>query len=142
MIQCVPVPALKAFEELMKVKETRLSKLDNLEYTELKMQNYLKSSNINSNQVKSLFKFRTRMATVAVNFPNMYVDLSCPLCKSSSDTQEHILQCSKLLDEVPELKSNSKVLYKHIFSNNIEKMKDTVLLLDLAMKKREEILTS
>ena len=80
------------------------------------------------------------MANVATNFSHSYVDLSCPLCKNSSDTQEHLLSCTTLKNEVTELKLNVKNSYKNIFSNNIEKMKSTITLLDLAMKKREELL--
>ena len=121
-------------------KEKSLSKLDNLEYEGFTMQDYLKSKELDINQIRSLFKYRTRMAKVATNFSHSYVDLSCPLCKSSSDTQEHLLSCSTLKNEVPELKLNLENSYKHIFGNNIKKMKKTITLLDLAMKKREELI--
>jgi len=45
-----------------------------------------------------------------------------------------------LKNEVTELKLNVQNSYKNIFGNNIEKMKTTITLLDLAMKKREELL--
>ena len=62
------------------------------------------------------------MAKVATNFSHLYVDLNCPLCKSLIDTQEHLLSCSTLKNEVTELKLNVKNSYKNIFGNNIEKM--------------------
>ena len=131
---------IKVFKDLMEKKEKSLSKLDNLEYKEFKVQNYLRSTELNVNQIKSLFRYRTRMTNVATNFSHSYADLSCPLCRSSSDTQEHLLSCSTLKNEVPDLKLLSKNLYKDIFSNNISKMKKAIILLDIAMKKREELL--
>ena len=112
---------LKVFKDLMIKKEKSLSKLDNLEYEGFTMQDYLKSRELDINQIRSLFKYRPRMAKVATNFSHSYVDLSCPLCKSSSDTQEHLLSCSTLKNEVPELKLNLENSYKHIFDNNIKK---------------------
>ena len=49
----------------MKESHTRI---DNLEYSELLMQNYLKDVKIKVKEAKSLFKFRTRMAKFWGNF--------------------------------------------------------------------------
>jgi len=58
---------LKVFKDLMDKKEKSLTKLNNIEYEGFKMQEYLKSRDLNINQIRSLFKFRTRMAKVATN---------------------------------------------------------------------------
>ena len=50
-----------AFMKLMLTKE-RHSKMNNLEYYTLEMQEYLKDKEISTSQAKMLFKFRTRMA--------------------------------------------------------------------------------
>ena len=51
---------LLALEQLLKKKEGH-SKMMNLSYTKLDMQEYLKDPKISSNQAKTLFRLRTRM---------------------------------------------------------------------------------
>ena len=79
-----------AFDYLMDLKE-RHSKMTNIQYSELKKQEYLKSSLVPSHKAKSLFKFRTRMNRVRSNFKQSYGDLSCPLCLVAEDRDDHLL---------------------------------------------------
>ena len=46
------------------------SKMDNLWYSDLKMQPYLESNKFTTQEVKTIFKFRTRMANFGQNFKN------------------------------------------------------------------------
>ena len=83
----------KAFEYLNCKKESH-SKMKNINYDNLKMQTYLKSDNTLSNDKKFLlFKLRTRMTKLKMNFKNMYVDQICPLCWLHEDSQSHIMEC-------------------------------------------------
>ena len=57
------------------------SKMDNLLFTELKIQEYLVAENISVEQKRNIFRFRTRMATFSENYrgkslrsPVKYVD--------------------------------------------------------------------
>ena len=72
----------KAFEELLKKKESH-SKMINLEYKSLNMQNYLKSSNENLTQkdAQDIFQLRTRMFDVKSNYKNKYEVLMCEACE-------------------------------------------------------------
>ena len=58
---------LKAFEDLINESE-RYSKGEHLVYGNLNMRNYLKATNLDSNQKKMIFKFRTRMINVKDNY--------------------------------------------------------------------------
>ena len=56
-----------AFKYLVSIKK-RKTKLDNCEYNELKIRNYLKSDKLSSRKQKLLFKLRTRMIDVGNNY--------------------------------------------------------------------------
>ena len=116
------------------------SKMNSLEYTELKTQSYLKSDKMNSEEVKSAFKYRVRMARVKRNFPGSHSDLNCPLLCGSEDTQEHLLKCDKIKENCNKINDNITVKYVDVFSSCEEKIKDAVKLLDMAMLTREKIL--
>jgi hypothetical protein len=77
---------------LLEIKQ-RHSKMDNLHYAELKMQNYLTDDDISVKEAKNLFRFRTRVAKFKENFKNSYVGIACPLCLVQPDTQAHCVQC-------------------------------------------------
>ena len=59
----------KALEELEK-KKAKHSKVMNIQHKQLKMQKYLKSNGLKMNQeeVKTMFKMRSRMTSVKTNF--------------------------------------------------------------------------
>ena len=104
----------KAFEELLKRKESH-SKMINLEYKSLNMQNYLKSSNENLTQrdAQDIFLLRTRMFDVKSNYKNKYEVLLCEACEENEETQEHFYKCEAL-------ESKWKVEFKEIWKNKVE----------------------
>ena len=75
----------------------------------------------------------------AVNFKNSATDLSCPLCPSPPDCQNHLLDCKEIATVMPEL-STTEVQYEDIFKNDPTKMKNAIKLLDKASNKRNELL--
>jgi hypothetical protein len=75
-----------AFEWLITKKKGH-SKMNNLSYSTLEMQDYLKNKEISTAQAKILFRVRTRMEKFGENFK------PCPVCKESMDTQSHSFQC-------------------------------------------------
>ena len=70
------------------------SKMTNLEYANLEMQEYLKNMEMTSNQAKIVFSFRTRMAKYSENFKGGKPTQVCPVCKTSTDVQMHSFQCT------------------------------------------------
>ena len=73
------------------------SKVKNLTYEHLEMQNYLGGSEMETREKKFLFQLRSRMIDVKTNFKNNHSDLSCPLCGIKEDDQKHVLECPMLL---------------------------------------------
>ena len=107
----------KLFElsKLLELKELRAnSKMKNLTYTELKIQDYLLLKTMNISEAKSLFKFRLRMAPFGENFRGGQKTVLCPLCKLHPDSQSESFGCSEL-KKVVEVTGN----YNAIFTHNI-----------------------
>ena len=87
----------KAFERLMNIKESH-SKVENIVYSNLKMQNYLKPSRvrISQNEIQTIFKLRSRVIDVKQNFRGKYENLECRSCKSEEESQKHVYECWKI----------------------------------------------
>ena len=104
-----------ALKYLLKIK-SKHSKMENLDYKELKLQNYLNTKEITVQEAKNLFKFRTRGAKFGENMKNNpNVSIACPLCQVQPDTQEHsVQQCSVVREKV-----NVKGSYKDIFLDDV-----------------------
>ena len=88
-----------ALDFLMKIKEKH-SKMEKLDYVELKLQNYLKDDKIPVKEAINLYRFRTRVARFKENFQNSHTGIACPLCLVQPDTQAHCVQCSTIKDNV------------------------------------------
>ena len=73
-----------SLEKLLNAKQKH-SKMINLFYVELEIQEYLKEKSINTSQAKAVFKFRTRMANFSENFKGQAGTQPCPLCRLHLD---------------------------------------------------------
>ena len=76
-----------ALQDLLLMKASH-SKMSNVNYKELKLQDIYKSENINSFRAKNLYRWRTRMWEFRNNYRGKYSDLKCPLCKNHIDKDE------------------------------------------------------
>ena len=76
-----------------------------------KMQDYLFSDCLSTEEKQLLFKFRTKTYPCKTNFKNQYgPDLSCPVCLKE-DSPDHLLQCTIHDIDISDTK------YQHIFGN-------------------------
>jgi hypothetical protein len=105
------------------------SKMDNLLFTELKIQEYL-AENISVKQKRNIFHFRTRMATFSENYRGQEPQKPCQICVLHVDSQEHSVNCLKTMQNVCK-----KGKYCEIFSRNISS--DTAIMLEQIMKNRQ-----
>ena len=100
--------------------KSRLSKIQNLQYKKLEMAKYLKLQDMNDDEAKAIFQFRSRMANFHGNYRSKTNDLNpidhCPLCFSHPDTQQWSFQC-------PVLRKNIVIngQYENILNGNIDK---------------------
>ena len=88
-----------AFINLME-KKKKHSKMDNIEYEELKKQDYFSIKGINVEEVRNIFKIRTRMAPYGQNFRGGQETVSCPLCEVQADDQVHGFQCEEIKNKI------------------------------------------
>ena len=83
----------------------------------LKCSEYLKDNRFTKSEVQLLFKLRTRMFPVKMNFKNSHKsDLNCKLCIINVSDQEHQLLCPILKRMIPEL-SETDIKYQDLFGN-------------------------
>ena len=68
-----------------------------------------------------------------VNY-NFGQKIKCPLCNI------HLLECLVIKITSPEILNNTKCKYTDLFSDNIEKLNDLSKLIEIAVRKRTELL--
>jgi hypothetical protein len=126
---------LLAFKTLMSIKDKH-SKMKDLNYSNLELQNYLQLPIITKEKAQHLFRFRTRMANFKSNFKNGNTEILCPSpgCVEE-DSQQHLLSCVFLNSEYPAL-GLSNFKYENIFSSDVTKNKETIVIIMKAMEKR------
>jgi hypothetical protein len=124
--------SIHSFRRLVKIKtkeyalkyllnlKAEHSKLDNLMYSELKLQSYLKSDDIPVHEAKNLFRYRVRVADFKENFGNKYENKGCPLCTIHMDTQTHAVQCDKVKESIS-VEGNYNDIFKEKIPRNISK---------------------
>ena len=110
------------------------SKMDDLDYTDLEIQNYLVSEELSTNQKRTIFHFRTRMAEFSENYKQNDVVKPCQICKMHSDCQAHSVVCHETIKHV-----KKKGKYSEIFTNNIST--DTATMLEEIIKIRKDKLS-
>ena len=86
---------------------------------------------------QQIFKWRTRMAMFRANFSHGNLDLTCPLGCLHIDSQENVLKCKVIQDHI-DVDIND-INYFNIFSNNVQKVKLTIEVLQNTDKIRKEI---
>ena len=124
-----------ALSYLLDLKQ-RHSKMDNLNYQELKIQDIYKSKVIYSGFARKLFKWRTRMFDLKNNFATKYSNLSCPLCMKHIDKDEALLTCETIMAQI----TKKDINYADLFCKNVEKVFSIGKLLDEAWSIRNVIL--
>ena len=128
--------SIKAHEYLVN-KQTKMNKILHISYSELKIQNYMKSQAVNIQFCKFIFLLRSRMLDVSANFPGTAQELSCPVWKdpSSRDDQEHLLVCPELddqdiVDQVP--------TYDDLFTGTLEKQVQVAAIIENKFRVRKK----
>ena len=108
-----------AFRYLQRIK-TSHTKVLHIQYDQLRMQKYLLPHSMPIQLAKFTFLSRIRMLQVGANFKGSNPNPVCPLCKSSYDSQNHLLVCPSLIenDEICKEMPN----YDDIFCQNLTKM--------------------
>ena len=122
-------------------EKERSKKVGPLNYSELCIQNYLTSDNLNVKQKKILTHFRGKMIKVRANYSKMHESILCQLCLqnniNSEDTQQHLLDCTTLINN-GDISNNTE--YSDIFHEEPVKYENITLLLEQKLILRERSL--
>ena len=97
-----------------------------------KLQQYLTSDELTTEEKQLLFKLRTRTYNCKANFKNQYgQNISCLIC-GSEDTQHHLLICSRTTAGV----GINGVTYSDIFGTLRNQVKVTKVLMKVTRNRK------
>ena len=96
-------------------KKFEHSKMENVIYTELKIQDYLTSRELTTGQKRIIFKYRMRMADYSENFRGSSPPQPCRMCNFHRDSQTHSVICYETMKNV-----TSQGNYNEIFTKRIK----------------------
>ena len=126
-----------AFNMLCFKKES-YSKMRNLEYIELKAQEYLLNKNFTYEEIKLVFQFRTRMLSFSENFKAGRETALCPLCNQHSDIQTLMLECPTICEEVKkQFRDSDNIQMSNFFNPNIDAYHVQVLKLAMGIREKK-----
>ena len=121
----------QALEYLLSKRNKRNGKGMEINYSRLKMQNYLVSEDIDitKNERKLIFQLRTKMSfKIKSHFKSMHSNIICEGCFEQESTTEHTLECKVLLGQ------NELVTYLPIYKELYEEDEDSQVYIARVMK--------
>ena len=131
--QKVTKTALKYLNEVAAThsKSRRLMK------DKLKCEEYILDRRFSTDEVKTLFRWRTRTNLSKSNFKQQYEpDLICDMCRLQPCSPEHQLSCIVLKKFVPELETTD-VVYEDIFGSTNKQLASVKLLIKIERQKEK-----
>ena len=119
-------------------EKRKLSKVSHILLPELKIQKYLLPKTKDMRLAKFIFQARTRMLDVKANYGRK---VPCPICQNpnTTDNQLHLLECSKLCDNVIVLDGYVPA-YEDLFSKEVKKIIRIGQILNERFSRRKEII--
>ena len=130
-----------AFSDLL-IKKVSHSKMDDVSYDKLELQEYMRSPLFDKESVAMLLALRTRTVRGIKNdFRGMFPDVLCPLGCGETDTLKNVLSCSVLRNNCESVTMH-EVKFDDIFSPDITKQKQITQLYIQLMDIREKIINN
>ena len=126
-----------AFNFLSKEKEKQ-TKIANIKYDGLEIQEYLASGLYNVKFSRLIFKARSKTLDIKSQRRWQYDDTLCVGCKQKEESGQELLTCEKLNYENSVAKE--QINYDDLFSNEINKLVKVAKLIENGLKKRKQIL--
>ena len=120
----------------LKTQQEQHKKISAICYNELKTQAYLKTNLLNNHEALLLFSLRSQNAKqFLANFPYNSQQI-CPNegC-NQQDTQEHCLNCEKMLGTNP---ASTDIQYSDIYSSDLNKQVAVTKLFVSLLERRED----
>ena len=130
-----------AFKHLICEKQ-KLSKGNNLSYSSLKTQKYLRpNTGLSTQDIREIFSIRTRNLFLKTNFPGMFSNPKCVNIKCEErDTEFHLFYSNCFKQENTIIQINLE--FNDIFSNNVKNQKIVKDIIIEKYKRRLVVLSS
>ena len=126
-----------AFDFLIK-EAGQKTKMRKLKYSDLELQNYLKTTELSNSEKKYIFQLRSSMTKVGYNYGNKR---KCPLCNVENDDIQHLTACVVVRIFNPVIRENcDNFSLDDIYKDDILKQRNTAAIVRQAMRTREKIL--
>ena len=126
-----------AFKYLLSEK-VKQSKIADIEYKNLEIQEYLSSGCCNVKLAKLIFKARSKTLDIKTQRKWKYTDILCSGCRIDEESGQEILSCKVLSDK--NMTRYDTVMYSDFYSDNIDDIVQTGKILQNNLKRRNEIL--
>ena len=117
----------------LKSQQMKQEKIKNIEYKELKMQDYLAQGDRNISISKIIYKARGQTLDIKMHKKWKYDDISCVGCNKNNESGEEILRCENLG------KNEEKLEYDLFFSEFVMKQISVGKIMIKKLKKRKKI---
>ena len=124
------------FKYLM-TEKNKQSKIMDIKYNNLKIQEYLLDGNRNTELSKLIFKGRSKTLDIKTQKKWKYEDSNCVGCGEKLETVEEILACSGLSENSEQ---EPTLAYENIFSDNIQEVIKVAIGLKKKLKARKKII--
>ena len=146
----IEIMSEKSFKKLVKAKtekaafkylqdeKQKQTKIINLHYHKLEIQEYFINGNCNKRVAKTIFKARSKTLDIKVQKRWKYADLICVGCKLLEESGDEIMLCEVLNNQ--NKISEFPVTYDWFFSQNIQDVVKAGKVVSDGLKRRQEIL--
>ena len=124
------------FPKVLNSLKDNLSKVKDIKYSELKIQEYFTWPDLSTKYKKLLFLLRCRMVNVGYNFGRK---VQCPLGCQNEDRQQHVTTCNVIKNSCIDVMINN-VDMNVIYSQDKEKIRTAVKVFESAYRTRQELL--
>ena len=115
-----------AFRELLKEAKDK-SKTNHLNYSKLTPQPYI--FKLHPKAASTVFKLRSRNIECKANRKSNTTDLSCRLCQTEEETQEHIVNCPGILED-----NESEVDIEPVMVRDVDVESDSSLVMEICRR--------
>ena len=130
--------AKTAFTYLQNLQSSH-SKVRNIVYEKLEMQNYIKSDVLSTEEKQLLFALRTATINVRANFRGAHSTTDCNLCLNNvPQTSSHLLDCTTILRESEKIRNNDRVQLEHVFGD-LDQQREAVQIFKEALSIKTKI---
>ena len=125
------------FNYLLEQKGKQIKTMD-VEYSELKLQEYFIDGNCSKKMSKLLFKTRSLTLDIKTQQKWKYADSSCIGCKIKEESGDELLICNILSKE--NSVAEKRVYYNWFYSNNVANVVKAGKFMEPALKERQKII--